>query len=368
MSDNNNNQDKSKYKLDYTLTTAEERTKHIDNIIQNGADTSQHSLEIYTNYILEALSKEEKQEGKIFTENRLITINKHETSYEGLATKFENGEDGLQTILKPYDKNALFAPKDKITDKDIAEIPGLRELTLAIDKVLAAFQKATGKQKFYLKRQLIELYQDRYVLKEAYHKPIQARRLTQSHFHLTFDEDITVIDNVDVVTNSKVSFYNQDCVAAILRIFPLLKEQSQGQISSDLYYLVAEFEALVQRALEDLYPELYLIFKLKNKNINCAIIQQELKNQYDIKYSAEHLSTLWRSKIPKLITERAKDEYLEWYYTYKDYGKWKKCSCCGEIKLASPRFFSKNKSARDGLYSVCKLCRTVRKIKKSGQK
>ena len=41
----------------------------------------------------------------------------------------------------------------------------------------------------------------------------------------------------------------------------------------------------------------------------------------------------------------------------KEYGKWKRCSRCGEIKLAHKLFFSTNKGSKDGWYSICKECR-----------
>ena len=61
----------------------------------------------------------------------------------------------------------------------------------------------------------------------------------------------------------------------------------------------------------------------------------------------KYLSSLWRNKIPKLLAEQAKEDYLIWYYTYQEYGKWKKCSKCGQIKLAHNRFFSKNNTSKD---------------------
>ena len=41
------------------------------------------------------MEKQEKKEKSILTENRLVTINKRETSFEGLVSQFENGEDGV---------------------------------------------------------------------------------------------------------------------------------------------------------------------------------------------------------------------------------------------------------------------------------
>jgi hypothetical protein len=94
-------------------------------------------------------------------------------------------------------------------------------------------------------------------------------------------------------------------------------------------------------------------------------IQKAIEERHGIKYSTEHLSSLWRNKIPKVIAEQEKMDYLIWYYTYErpDLAKWKKCSCCGQRKPALNRFFSKNKTAKDGFYSICKVCRN-KKTKK----
>ena len=79
--------------------------------------------------------------------------------------------------------------------------------------------------------------------------------------------------------------------------------------------------------------------------------------EFGIKHSLEYISSLWRKKIPKLIASQAEDEYLYWYYLNIEKGKYKKCSRCGQIKLAHNKYFSKNKTSRDGYYSICKKCR-----------
>ena len=56
------------------------------------------------------MTKEDKKNKYITTDNRQITIDKRETSYEGLVSKFENGEDGFYNLVAESDKNALFKP------------------------------------------------------------------------------------------------------------------------------------------------------------------------------------------------------------------------------------------------------------------
>ena len=90
-------------------------------------------------------------------------------------------------------------------------------------------------------------------------------------------------------------------------------------------------------------------------------IQAQLQLEFGIKHSVEYISSLWRNKIPKLIASAAEDEYLNWYYLNIKKGKYKKCSRCGEIKLAHNKYFSKNKTSKDGFYSICKECRNKKR-------
>jgi hypothetical protein len=66
-------------------------------------------------YLVFCMDKEERKDKKILTDNRLVTINKRETSFEGLAEKFENGEDGVYNMVH-QNKNQLLQPKSKITE------------------------------------------------------------------------------------------------------------------------------------------------------------------------------------------------------------------------------------------------------------
>jgi len=77
-----------------------------------------------TKYLTE--TPKNKKEKKVLTDNRMVTINKREISYEGLITKLENGEDGIYNFMTNGDKNILLVPKIQITEKDIKDIPGLK--------------------------------------------------------------------------------------------------------------------------------------------------------------------------------------------------------------------------------------------------
>ena len=109
-------------------------------------------------------------------------------------------------------------------------------------------------------------------------------------------------------------------------------------------------------ALEE-YPLYMRIVEYKIDGMQNIDIQEAIQQEFGIKHSLEYISSLWRKKIPSLIASAAEDSYLDWYYLNEEKGKYKKCSRCGEVKLAHNKYFSKNKTSKDGFYSICKACR-----------
>ena len=348
--------------LDYKLETPEERRDLVQKIIDNTPPNKLTSryLEVLTDYIIFAMDKEERKKKKILTENRKITVNKRETSFEGLVGKFENGEDGIYNMIT-NDKNIIFMPKVTITEQDVAEIPGLKELKESINKIEEEIKKATGRKKFLLKKQLIEMRQDQYVLRSFYHQPIYCMNAIKSFNKIDLHENISITEKGDIKSDGLITLFNPSHISALLCNYSKLKEDSWGNFYGDSYFLMEDLDALIDKTLKDDFPLYYdlLIYKIDGKQN--AEIQTLLNLKHGVKHSVEYISSLWRNKIPKLLAEQAQDDYLIWYYTIKEKGKWKRCSRCGQIKLAHNRFFSKNKTSKDGFYSVCKCCRNKKK-------
>ena len=87
-------------KLDYSLETPEERNELVQKILaEMDEEPNPKYLEILADYLILCMEKQERKEKKILTENRLTTVNKRETSYEGLASQLENGEDGIYNLI-----------------------------------------------------------------------------------------------------------------------------------------------------------------------------------------------------------------------------------------------------------------------------
>lgn len=353
-------------KLNYRLETPQERINLVNQILQmaedNNKNLNKQYIEILSDYIISAMTKAEKHGRKILTDNRLVTINKREVSFESITEKLENGENGIYRMIED-NKNVLLTPKISITDKDLAEIKDLRQLKELIKKIEALEKNATGLQKYHLKKQLIEMRQDQYIIKDAFRKPMGAVAPLKNMGQINFEENIHITEDGVVTDDGLISLFNPKHISALLCNYSALKQDAWGKFQNDMFYLMEDLDNLVEKTLKDKYPLYYDLLIYKIDGLTNIEIQALLEKDYKIKYSVEYISSLWRNKIPKLIAEQAQEDYLIWYYTNVERGSWKRCSCCGQVKLRHNKFFSKNKTSKDGYYSICKECRNKKSKK-----
>lgn len=344
-------------KLDYRLKTCQERADLVNKIVEQTPkeQLTARYLEILGDYIMGGLSKEEKKEHMYLTDNRRITIDRRETSFEGLAEKFENGEDGIYQLIT-NDKNIIFQHKQEITKEDIETIPGLKELREAIDQVEAAGKAAIGRKKYLLKKQLIEMRKDQYILKNSAKPSMYLTPSPKGLNKIDLDERRYVDENGDPQSTGLISFFNPEHISAILKNYNALQIEVKGRYWDDFYYLMKDFDDLMKKALMD-YPAYLDIVKYKVDNKTNLEIQQMLLKKHSIQHSIQYISQLWSTKIPKIIAEQAQHDFLIWHASQDPSAPMKKCACCGEKKPANSRFFSRNRTSKDGWYSWCKMCR-----------
>lgn len=362
--------------LDYTVESAAARNEIVKKIVDtipiellSPPDAKmQGFLERLSNYIIFAMDKEEKKEEKnILTDGRMVTIKKRETSFQSLTDKMENGNEDCIYNMIAEDKNILFGHKDPVNEADIAVMPELTPLIEAIEEVKKQYKAARGKKRGRLFRQLKQLYQDQYVIKGHY-KPVSyaptaptAKTITQ----IDLSEKLYIkrtykkngqIDKEEIKNDCIIDLMNPEHVSALLCNYSDLKQESWSKFWADAYYLMEDLDNIIEVALKD-NPLLYqlLIYKIDKKTNE--EIRDLLYQEFDVKYTNQYISTLWRKKIPKMIAKAQEIANLNWYFTFVEKGKWKKCNRCGQIKLANSLFFSKNSGSKDGFYSICKECR-----------
>ena len=353
-------EEKTALKLDYTIKDPAARVELVNKII---AETPQNKLtprylEIMADYMIFAMDKQERAKKKILTDNHMVTVNKRETSFEGLIAKFENGEDGIYSMIT-NDKNIIFTPKISITPQDIEVVPGLKQLREAIEDLEKKLPQASGRQKYIIKKSIIEMRKDQYILKNSYYQPIHVTNLTRTFSYIPLIEEIQVEPNGSLDING-FSLLIPEHVSIVLCNYCKIKQDTWDRFDSDARYVITDLENLIEKHIKDRYPMFYDLIIYKIDGMTNENIQATLENDYGVRHSVEYISSLWRKKIPKLIAEAAQRDWLEWHFTYEEYGKWKRCSRCGRIKLAHNMFFSKNNTSKDGFYSICKSCRNAK--------
>lgn len=214
-------------------------------------------LEILGDYVMDAITKEEKRSHMYLTENRLVTVNKRETSYEGLVEKLENGEDGIYNLISD-NKNEFLQHKAEITPEDIAEIPGLKELREEIENIEEQAKRATGRNKYLLKKQIIEMRRDQYVLKSIF-KPVMAHATgPKGTSKIELNERRWIDKDGEPQSDGLVTFFNPKHISAILCHYSDLKAATRGKFQSDFYCLIEDFDVLMRNSLaaEPVYKEI----------------------------------------------------------------------------------------------------------------
>jgi hypothetical protein len=209
---------------------------------------------------------------------------------------------------------------------------------------------------------------DQYILKNSA-KPTMCVAPTPKGINkIDLSEHRYIDENGDPQSTGLISFFKPEHISAILCHYNALQIEVKGRYWDDFYYLMKDFDALMIKALSD-YPAYLDIVKYKVDNKTNIEIQEMLFSKHNIQHSIQYISQLWRTKIPKMIAECAQHDFLLWQASQDPSMQMKKCACCGQKKPANARFFSRNKTSKDGWYSWCKMCRNKKnaenKIKKS---
>lgn len=353
--------------LDYSLKTIEERVACVADYLSELAphQRTRKVLESAADYILMLTEpgqtkRQRNAEYPCITPNRQITVNKRQISYEQVVSSLEAGEDGIYALIN-NDKNQLLDHYERFTDEDVETIPGLKDHIDQIDMLKKNLDKATGQTRFAIKRQIIETYQQIYILRASSSKAAVGKSSNQVRTIAKMDipEDVIMDENDMPQTTSPVSLLVPEHVMFLLCYYHVLKQESYNDLNGDMHWLLIDLEDIIDRIIKDDEPILYRIIVLKVDGLSNEEIRRKIQEEFGVDHNEQYYSTLWRKRIPKMIATQAKKDYIIWFFTNVEYGIWKTCGSCGETKLAHPMFFSRN-SSEDTYYSICKDCRTVR--------
>ena len=336
--------------LDPSIDTAEARVQHINTLNLDNLSSAQ--LDKIANYIIEGISHEERKEHKIITNNRKQTINKRETSYESLASSLEGGEDALYNYIN-NDKNQRLTHERKIAAK--ADVQQLQTAISQVENQQLAAKSPEDRRR--ITKQLIELRKDQYLLNPSCSHPMTPP-VYQKPQSLDLSERRWLDENQEPQSDCIINLFDEKHIAALLKYHRELAIAAEYQIETDMYYFLQSFNSLVKQTLKN-NKIIYDIFKLKYNKKSLKYIQSYLQKCHNIELSSSRISQIWTTRIPKLIAQKAKEEYI--LETYSQKGKVKQCSRCKKYIPLHHYFFSKNRQSKDGFYSMCKKCRTTKR-------
>ena len=177
-----------------------------------------------------------------------------------MVSQLENGEDGVYNLITE-NKNTIFQPKVTITKKDLEEIPELRQLRETIELWEKRSKVASGREAWIIKKALIEMRKDQYVIKNGFRKPIVTTKLTRSKPTIKLDENEYFTPEGELIVEG-VSLMRPDVVSLILCNYSKLKQDSYDKFDEDMWYLIYSFEEISDKALEK-YPILKRIMEYK---------------------------------------------------------------------------------------------------------
>ena len=326
-------------RLDYSITNPQERLKYINNLLAERPFWSSRDLQKMADYLIFSCSN---AGGEVLTDNRLVTINRRETSFQGLAERLEGGEDALHSLVR-QDKQTILTPKNSITDRDLAQIPDLRRLRERILHWETRLALAQGRERYKIKKMLIEMRKEQYAIKNLFRSPMYTRTNTGIQLPPSHVEELRLDDPIHI--------------SEILNNYARLKHALWDDLHNDMRWMLIDLEHLIDTYIKSRHPIYYDILVMKVDGDTNEEIQYYLQVQYGKEHSQEYISSLWRNKIPELIADGYKEHFLNWFYTYKAPGLYKTCSRCLQTKLAHRRYFGTNQAAKYGFYSVCKECR-----------
>ena len=384
--------------LDFSIPTSTGRRDYIEEYIANNSDKkfSASDLETIANYILYG---KDEDSGESIVDRKEVQI---KTKYNSYSKKEPESLDEL--IESPtfderifnINKNRYKNIKPKIDREKDFDIPGIKELWKTIDRYQYIIDVNTGKindftapklssvELYKFKHMVIDLRRQQFYLKDMVKPTIcmfgtNARKVYQiEDYSIPFDiesSDFSIAPlgvlirkdqkflnpreyrGEDYQYNKEakyiIDFRNPDHIYYLLENYEDLRIGALNKPESTIGFLLDTLDFYID--LSDFNEQKKLILEHKKARIQNEVIKEKLSKEFGLTYSANYISTIWKQKICKEISEAAK-LHFDYYLNRKNQFKWKKCNQCGKIKLKDTREFMRKSRSSDGLSNRCKDC------------
>lgn len=351
--------------LDYHLDSLDERIEKVNTIIkdndneivnyfdnhfnvalnQNGRlseyDSVCKQLEKMADYLLYSENKAKKD--KVHGDLHIVTKSDN--------TKNQEKEVVTENVRKTENDKIIqrkLYKKVKVTKEDRNTYPELQDTGRLIEKLKKCIETGIDSNGNVISEEnmrkirwyLIDIQKDEVAMKEMLKGYIRFKKLSKEGSIKDF---------------SSFSFSNKNHVSILFENYSDLKQNSFDDTFGYMKLIIITFEELVERIKFEDY--MFDIFQMKIDGLSRKEIAKSLVENHNIELSEARISQITKNVIPNMIVEEFKKDFEDWVYTFKIKGEYKKCSKCGEVKLANERNFSLNQKGKNGLHSQCKSCK-----------
>ena len=97
------------------------------------------------------------------------------------------------------------------------------------------------------------------------------------------------------------------------------------------------------------------ILTMKKQKYTNVFIRDYVNEKYGRSYTSSYISTIFKNQVCKDIAEAAQLHYDSFLHRF-NVNDFKRCNCCGKLKLKDTRNFARKARSNDGLSARCKQC------------
>lgn len=345
--------------LDYNETDQSKRVRNVSELLDNGNwYGGNRGLANMADYMLftndsKTTKTERNRKYPIQSRNRKVTTDKRETSLDALAESLADSPISIYDMMDNQHSSFLDA-RTAITDEDLTKYPEIKQCVDVLEALDRQFKGATGKRKYDLRKQMIETWQQMYLIRASKNPArclVHAKDMAKMALpeHVEFDEEMMP------VSDGMVSLMNPAHVSFLLEYYTSLRDEVRDDPHCDMWCLLLDLNDVVMATFPE-PSELRSILLLKMLGFTNEEIDDRVSAEWGSHHTRQYYSMVWRQRIPKMVARKAQERYIWWYWKQpQNHMMWKKCSKCGQLKPAHQLFFNRNNS-KSGFYSRCKEC------------
>lgn len=326
-------------------------------------------LEKMGSYIIFSAEKDKKTDYRIYKDEQLFNRMMKEQNFG------DGSQEEIDTtihILLEKSQNFKTEAKQQIYKDDIEKFEILAEYQMLLDlityklKRISMLEKIFGKTKSFTDIEQLTYEDESYIHQfnlnkedltvELYKEAQKHKSLLQKHSALVKKDMLDIKDcltgtiyfkqslaDSTEIDYDQLDWNNPAHVDALLKIPPKGDDLQQDMVC-------------IQYDLENLLKEIDL--SKEDKEILKYYRAGLTLEQIGRKFNFSHMAIKKRiTAIIKKIIDKYQENYEDWYYTEIEKGQYKTCKKCGEVKLATERFYDKDKTGKFGLRTTCKICR-----------